>query len=642
MTKLWYLWLTVAQHFVAAQRQTLTVAASGGNKSSALLYGTLYEDIYHSGDGGLYAELLRNRAFQGSSQNGQASTTRTTDFWHPIGNVQLSVEDSTRALSEDLTYDLRMNVPAGTTGQIGFYNEGFWGFHVDAAKRYAVSFNIKGAYDGTVIAGFKNNITGAQLSSTAISVSSVDDTWTYIPPHTFQPTSTPGNANNTFTFLFDGSQLAGKSIQVNLLSLFKQTYRNRANGVREDLAGSFDGLKSSWVRLPGGNNMQGLSIGNEWHWDRTFGDLKNRQGHVGTWGDIQTDGFGILEMMQWATDANQTIVLGLFAGLHIGGDIVSEADIDGYVDSTMNYLEFLKGDSSTTWGAKRVNLGYPTPFKVDHIEIGNEDYLNGGTSSYYSYRFAAFWNRIRATYPSIALISSIFPPPVPGSDTWVDLHFYYNQNTFVSLFDRFDNANRSLPIIVGEYACIHEFDNGSPEIGAQTMGTALAEGIMLLGAERNSDIVMGTAYGALIKEYDEAPNTVAVIKHSADQILQSTSYYVQQIFSQYKGEETVSVTTQFGEGIDPLYWSATRTGSTRYLKLINYYGPSSVVDVVLQGTHSSTAQVVTLTAPDCSSTNKLSQLGGESTSITESTIVESDGKFTVIFGNPCEIKVLIA
>lgn len=219
---------------------------------------------------------------------------------------------------------------------------------------------------------------------------------------------------------------------------------------------------------------------------------------------------------------------------------------------------------------------------------------------------------------------------------------YENQNGFASLYDRFDNANRSLPIIVGEYACIFEFGNGYPEIGAQTMGMALAEGIMLLGAERNSDIVKGTAYGALIKEYNEEPDTVAVIKHTANQILQSTSYYIQQVFSQYKGEETVAVTSEYGLGIDPLYWSATRTGSTRYLKLINYYGTGSVVDVVFEGDHSRVANIITLTAPDCSSTNKLPQLGGESTSILETTITEASGAFTVTFTNPCEVKVLVA
>jgi len=255
------------------------------------------------------------------------------------------VEPSSPALSPSLTYDLRIDVPSGTTGPIGFYNDGFWGFDVDAAKRYAASFSIKGAYNGGVTVGFNNTLSGTQLSKTTIQVNSSDGVWTSVHPVVFQPFSTPGSPNNTFTYVFDGAQLAGKNIQVNLLSVFKQTYKDRPNGVREDLAASFDGLESTWVRLPGGNNMQGLSIGNEWHWDRTYGDLKNRTGHIGTWGDYQTDGFGVLEMMQWATDSNQTIVLGIFAGLHIGGALVTEDNLGGYVDSTMNYLEFLKVSS---------------------------------------------------------------------------------------------------------------------------------------------------------------------------------------------------------------------------------------------------------------------------------------------------------
>ena len=165
---------------------------------------------------------------------------------------------------------------------------------------------------------------------------------------------------------------------------------------------------------------------------------------------------------------------------------------------------------------------------------------------------------------------------------------------------------------------------------------------LLLGAERNSDIVKGTAYGALIKRYDEMSSTVSVIKHTANQILQTTSYYLQQTFSRYKGTETVAVTSECGSGIDSLYWSATRTGSTRYLKLINYYGADSVVDIVLEGPHSSTAKVITLTAPACNSTNSLPQLGGESTSILSSELNKSDGRFTILFGSPCELKVLIA
>lgn len=265
-TRLLYSLLATVLPFVTAQRQTLTVATEPSviwkfirgkllrTPASSIYYFHFHvsnstgQDIYHSGDGGLYAELIRNRAFQGSSQSGQASLTRTTDYWHAIGDVTLAVEKSSPALSDYLTYDLRMDIPAGTTGQVGFYNDGFWEFDVDASKDYAASFSVKGAYTGDVTVGF-NDVSGTALSFTTIQVASTDGTWASIGPVIFQPSSTASNPNNTFSYTFDGAQLAGKSLQFNLLSVFKKTYNDRVNGVREYLSASYDGLKSTWVRL---------------------------------------------------------------------------------------------------------------------------------------------------------------------------------------------------------------------------------------------------------------------------------------------------------------------------------------------------------------------------------------------------------
>lgn len=308
----------------------------------------------------------------------------------------------------------------------------------------------------------------------------------------------------------------------------------------------------------------------------------------------------------------------------------------------MNTYHLSQGPTSTRLGALRASLGYPQPFKIEHIEIGNEDYLGGGTDSYNLYRFRMFYDRIKAKYPSVNIISTIIPVPVQEPGTWIDLHLYQNQDSFAAMYDAFDQTDRNYPVIVGEYACIYKNNNQGPEIGAQSMGMALAEGIMLLGAEKNSDAIRGTAYGALIKHYDEESNTVSVIKHTANQVLHTTSYYVQKVFAEHHGQETVAVSTQFGEGIGPVYWSATKTGSRRYLKLINYYGSGSVVDVVFQGSFSTIAEVVTLTTPSCDSLNSLPQLGGEETKLTRSLLASSNGRFEVIFANPCELKVLIA
>lgn len=290
----------------------------------------------------MYGEMLRNRAFQGSNANGVATLDRNTGYWHAFGGASLSIDTSSPALSSALPYHMRMDIPAGTTGTVGFYNDGFWGFNVDAAKRYIASMYMRGNYSGPVECYFRNTISGAKLSSANMTLNQhASDGWmqTYSP--VFQPSQSASNPNNTFYFAFDGAALAGKSVYFNLFSLFKQTYNNRVNGLREDLALAVEGLGGKYLRMPGGNNMEGNKSPYYWKWNQTIGDLKNRPGRPGTWGDINTDGLGLLEQVQWANDMGQTIVLGVWAGLYLDGEIVPQAQIQPYVDEVMNELEFL-------------------------------------------------------------------------------------------------------------------------------------------------------------------------------------------------------------------------------------------------------------------------------------------------------------
>jgi len=298
----------------------------------------------------MYGELLRNRAFQGSSSNGQASLVRNTEFWHPVGGVSLSVDMSSPTLSSSLPYHMRMDIPTGTTGEVGFYNEGFWGFHVDSTKRYIASLYIRGNYSGLVNCYLQSNTTGDQLAYTTMDVDQTQPgEWRQFCSPTFMPVMSSSDANSTFHFTFDGSQLAGQSVYFNLLSVFKQTYKNRVNGLREDLAESVENLKAKWIRLPGGNNMEGTSSPYYWKWNETIGGLKNRPGRPGTWGDINTDGFGLLEMLQMSQDMGLKTVLGIWAGLYLDGEVVSEQSLQHYVVSAMNELEFLTVVSLRLW-----------------------------------------------------------------------------------------------------------------------------------------------------------------------------------------------------------------------------------------------------------------------------------------------------
>jgi alpha-N-arabinofuranosidase len=222
------------------------------------------------------------------------------------------------------------------------------------------------------------------------------------------------------------------------------------------------------------------------------------------------------------------------------------------------------------------------------------------------------------------------------------LHIYDNEAHFVSLYNTFDQASRQFPVFVAEYAAIRAGTGTGPEIGAQTFGMACAEAIFLLGCERNSDVIVGSAYGALIKHYDEEPNTVAVIKHTANEVLHTMSYYVQKHFAKNMGTETLPVSSANG-GVGPVYWSATKNAASTILKLVNYNGKTGLgnaVNVSVQGSTANTAILTVLSAPSSSSVNNLASQGGEAIVISTTTISGHNGQFQVPFTNPYQIVVL--
>lgn len=242
------------------------------------------------------------------------------------------------------------------------------------------------------------------------------------------------------------------------------------------------------------------------------------------------------------------------------------------------------------------------------------------------------------------VISSINPSPSPdkGNGGIVDLHIYDNEAHFASLFNTFDQASRDYPVFVAEYAAIRSGSNSGGEIGAQTFSMACAEAIFLLGCERNSDVIVGSAYGALIKQYDEEPRTVAVLKHTADQILKTNSFYVQKLFAANLGSQTVPVNAT-GGGFGPVYWSATKTADRTLLKLVNYNGntgPSNAVTVTVKGSKATTATLTVLSAPNGSSVNNLPGGGGETSSIGTMSLKAENGVFSVVFSKSYEIAIL--
>ena len=228
----------------AATAINLSVASSGGNASSPLAYGLMFEDISHSGDGGIYAEMIRNRAFQGSTE-----FPSTLEPWVAVGNAVLTLQNTSVPLSSALPTSVSVASSAiGST--VGIQNPGWWGIDV-APQTYKGSFWVLGNYRGKFTVKLQSNSTGKVFASADLHTTSSSSNWTEV---TYRMTSTDAapDTNNVFIIEF---QAGSGSLNFNLISMFPPTYKDRANGNRVELMQALKALNPSFLRMPGGNNM---------------------------------------------------------------------------------------------------------------------------------------------------------------------------------------------------------------------------------------------------------------------------------------------------------------------------------------------------------------------------------------------------
>ncbi|KAI1772567.1 glycoside hydrolase family 51 protein [Hypoxylon cercidicola] len=535
----------------------ITVSSTGGNTTNGHQYGFLHEDINNSGDGGLYAELIRNRAFQISE-----GFPATLDAWYPINGAELSLKNLSTPLSDVLTTS--MNVAASPEqGEVGFLNDGYWGMDVKASKTYSGSFWVKGAYSGQFTASLQSNVTGEMYGTAKIASQSTADQWT---EHEFEltPSKDAPSSNNSFALTFDASGIGEGSLDFNLISLFPPTFKGRKNGMRTDIAEALEQFHPTLFRIPGGNMLEGLTNRSWWDWKSTLGPLKNRPGFSGVWGYQQTNGLGLMEYLEFAEDLGMEIVLGVYDGLSLNGDITSESQLQYYIDDALDEIEFIRGSADSPWGSVRAANGHPEPWKLQYVEIGNEDWLSGapeGWDTFKEYRFPMFLDALNEAYPDIQVISSGsyydgYDIPQPGGG---DYHVYAEPDTLVAEFNKFDNI--TTPHIIGEMAAVHP-NGGTGWDGPQQpfpwWGGTVGEAVSLIGYERNQDRIIGAAYAPIIRNMNRWQWAITMIQFTADTVTKSTSWYMWELMAAHTMTETLPATSEF----DPLYYVAGRNNQT--------------------------------------------------------------------------------
>ncbi len=563
-------------------------------KVSPTLYGLMTEEINYSYDGGLYGELIRNRALTDNRrlqpfhwilyEKGSADASMTMDMaTGPSAALPLSLEVIIRTTT--------------ARDQAGVSNEGYWGIPVRPSTTYQGSFYAKA--DDPAIG--------------PITVSLINDDSNKVLATTKVPAVTSAWAQYTFT-LHSGSDApsvrnrlvltAGKpgKLWLNMVSLFPPTYKDRANGNRIDLMEKLAAMKPAFLRFPGGDYLEGHYINERFPWQKTLGPLVDRPTHVSPWGYQSSDGMGLLEFLEWCEDLNMEPVLGVYAGYSTRRDLVKPGpDLEPYITEALDEVEYVIGDTSTKWGAERAKDGHPAPFKLRYVEIGNED--NHDPSGSYEGRFAQYFKAFKAKYPQLQVIATT--PVKSATPDVIDDHFYHSASQFYDDAAHYDKADRNGPkIFVGEWAT----REGSP---TPNFNAALGDAVWMTGMERNSDLIIMSCYAPLFVNVNPGGMQWEsdLIGYDAMNSYGSPSYYAQVMFSNHIGDEILNATV---EG-SPLrfFYSVTRDSKTGklYLKLVNATDSPRSLTIQLKGASKigKSGKVLSLTAPTLQSTNTLQE-----------------------------------
>jgi alpha-N-arabinofuranosidase len=580
-------------------------AGHPSGKVSPRLYGLMTEEINHCYDGGLYAELIRNRAFLDDAQ--------TPVHWSVVSDEGSSAAialDPTNAYNDKLTASLRLTVDRATRDHpAGVANNGYWGIPVHANTRYRASLLVRS--DPGFSGPLKVSIVGedGKLVYARENISGLGPKWNRFEV-TFKTRRVVPTAKARFHITLDQPG----TVWLGLVSLFPPTWNDRPNGLRKDLMQMLVDLKPKFLRFPGGNYLEGNTVETRFDWKKTLGPIEERHGHPCPWGYRSTDGMGLLEFLEWCEDMKAEPVLGLYAGYSLRGVHVNPGpDLEPYVQEALEEIEYVTGDTSTPWGARRARDGHPKPFKLTYVEIGNEDWFDKSNS--YDARFAQFHDAIKARYPHLKTISTIANDQPERlrvhsrKPDVIDEHYYRSTDEFIRMSpDYARKYNRSgSEIFVGEWAA-HEDGRIKPWDAAArqqpptpSMKAALGDAAFMAAMERNSDLILMQCYAPLFVNVNPGARQWRpdLIGYDALSAYGSPSYYAMQMFSRNLGDEILPVEATETS----IQGAATRDSKTGeiFIKLVNPQPQPELLRLELKGVASlaSKASVITLAAgPD--------------------------------------------
>ena len=592
------------------------------------MYGIFFEDINYAADGGLYAEMVKNRSFE---------FPQHLMGWRAFGNFE--VEDD--GPFERNPHFVRLKYSGHRDKFTGLENEGFFGIAVKegATYRFSVWARCPEGGKSTLEVSFVDNDTmGEDQRFATVNVEISGKEWKKYTATLKSPRTEPKGALRIF--------LAGDKATTDLehISLFPtDTWKGRENGMRKDLAQALFDMHPGVFRFPGGCIVEGTDLDSRYQWKNSVGPVENRPLNENRWhytfghrfypDYFQSYGLGFFEYFQLCEDFGceplPVISCGLSCqfqnpdptkpGVHVALD-----DLDSYIQDALDLVEFANGPVDSKWGKVRAEMGHPEPFNLKFLGVGNEqwdyDEAHGGYGPVFTERLKKFNAALRAKYPNLKLIGTTGP----NSEGWdfdllqprmkqlkVDLydeHYYRNEAWFLSHGLRYDTYDRKGPrVFAGEYACHGDGKKWNH------YETSLYEAAHMTGIERNADIVHMATYAPLFAHVEGWQWRPDAIWFDNLRSFKSVSYYVQQLYAMNKGTHVLPLTMNGKpvagqEGQDGLFASSVfdKTTGEVIVKVVNTSATPQPLSIQLDGMKGvHTAEIITLSHDGMDDENSL-------------------------------------
>jgi len=550
----------------AQLKKTFTVQADQAiAKVSPNMWGVFFEDINLGADGGIYAELVKNRSFEfGQPLMG----------WNKLGdNIP---EGALLILNQNAQNPnnprfLRVNT-GQVSGKLGLQNEGFRGMGIKKGLRYDFSVSYRQIQPGVQLHIALIDSIGAIIGEATFNPTNIGDTWQK-QQISFSASKTEAKAK--LNIWFEGQGI----LDLDMISLFPEdTWKHRPGGLRADMVQWLADMKPGFIRFPGGCIVEGRELATRFQWKKTVGPIEERELIINRWNTefkhrpapdyYQSFGLGFFEYFQLAEDIGAEPLPILNCGMACqfnSAELVPLNELDEYVQDALDLVEFANGDLNSKWGKLRADMGHPAPFNLKMLGVGNENW-----GPQYIERLEIFKKALNAKYPAIKIVASSGTDPEGErfdflnqklralNIDFIDEHYYRSPEWFLNNANRYDDYDRKgSKIFAGEYAGHPpKITDGPLE---NNWGAAIAEAAFLAGLERNADVVQMASYAPLfahIEGWQWAPDLIWVDNLRS---YGTPSYYVQKLYATNKGTVVIPISSagKAISGQDGIYASST-------------------------------------------------------------------------------------